>query len=171
MKILITGGNGFIGANLIIKLLKYHRSVKILNIDCNTYASNFKYLKFLNQYKNYNYKNVNINNFRLLSKNFLDFNPDVLINLAAETHVDNSINNATSFIKTNILGTYNLLEISKNFVSCGCIPKVPNIIGSKLINLSIDLKLSVVVQIVKIFSMPCFLELLIILSIFDKRGS
>ncbi len=115
MKILITGGNGFIGANLIIKLLKYHRSVKILNIDCNTYASNFKYLKFLNQYKNYNYKNVNINNFRLLSKNFLDFNPDVLINLAAETHVDNSINNATSFIKTNILGTYNLLEISKNY--------------------------------------------------------
>lgn len=115
MKILITGGNGFIGANLIIKILKNYKKFKVLNLDCNTYASNIKSLNFLKKYKNYSYANVNICNFRILKKKFLSFKPDVVLNLAAETHVDNSIKNPKNFIETNIIGTYNLLEISKEY--------------------------------------------------------
>ena len=62
MKLLITGGNGFIGSNLIIKILEKHKKYKILNLDCNTYASNVKSLNFLNKYKNYNYSKVSSRN-------------------------------------------------------------------------------------------------------------
>ena len=113
MKLLITGGNGFIGSNLIIKILNKYKKYKILNIDCNTYASNIKNLKFLNKYKNYNFARVNICDFKNLKKKFNNFRPNVVINLAAETHVDNSIKNPKNFINTNILGTYNLLELSR----------------------------------------------------------
>ena len=115
MKILITGGNGFIGSNLIIKILKNYKNFQVLNIDCNTYASNVKKLKFLKKYKRYKYSNTNICNFNSLKKNFNKFKPDVVINLAAESHVDNSIKNPKNFISTNIIGTYNLLELSKNY--------------------------------------------------------
>ena len=115
MKLLITGGNGFIGANLIIKLLKEYKDYKILNLDCDTYASNIKSLRFLNNYKNYKKSKINICNFKSLKKKFISFRPDVVINLAAETHVDNSIKNPKSFINTNIQGTYNLLELSRNY--------------------------------------------------------
>ena len=60
MKLLITGGNGFIGSNLIIKILNKYKKYKILNLDCDTYASNIKSLKFLNKYKNYRHSKVNI---------------------------------------------------------------------------------------------------------------
>jgi len=115
MKLLITGGNGFIGSNLIIKILEKHKKYKILNLDCNTYASNVKSLNFLNKYKNYNYSKVNICNINTLEKKFNNFKPDVILNLAAETHVDNSIKNPKNFINTNILGTYNLLELSRKY--------------------------------------------------------
>ena len=115
MKLLITGGNGFIGANLIIKIIKENKNYKILNLDCDTYASNIKSLGFLNNYKNYRRSKIDICNFKPLKKEFNSFGPDVVLNLAAETHVDNSIKNPKSFINTNILGTHNLLEISKNY--------------------------------------------------------
>lgn len=113
MKLLITGGNGFIGSNLIIKILNKYRKYKILNLDCNTYASNIKNLSFLNQYKNYSSAKVNICDYNVLKKKFNNFRPNVVINLAAETHVDNSIKNPKNFIDTNIIGTYNLLELSR----------------------------------------------------------
>ena len=115
MKLLITGGNGFIGANLIIKILEEHKDYKILNLDCDTYASNIKSLRFLNNYKNYKRSRTDICNFKPLKKKFNSFKPNVVINLAAETHVDNSIKNPKTFINTNIQGTYNLLELSKNY--------------------------------------------------------
>ena len=113
MKVIITGGYGFIGSNLIINFLNRYPNFKILNIDFQTYASNHRKLKFFTKYKNYNHKKINICNYISLKKAFLSFKPNIVINLAAETHVDNSINNADKFIKTNIIGTYNLLEISK----------------------------------------------------------
>ena len=113
MKLLITGGNGFIGSNLIIRILNKYKKYKILNLDCNTYASNISDLGFLNKHKNYNYSKINICNFEVLKKEFNSYKPDVILNLAAETHVDNSIKSPKNFINTNIIGTYNLLEISR----------------------------------------------------------
>ncbi len=115
MKLLITGGNGFIGSNLIIKILNEYKKYKILNLDCDTYASNIKSLKFLNKYKNYRHSKVNICNRNALRRVFKNFEPDVVLNIAAETHVDNSIKKPQKFIKTNILGTYNLLELSRDY--------------------------------------------------------
>lgn len=115
MKILITGGNGFIGSNLIIRILKKYKNYKILNLDSNTYASNYKSLFFLRKYKNYTFSKVNICNYEILKRKIINFKPDVILNLAAETHVDNSIKNPKNFINTNIIGTYNLLEISKAY--------------------------------------------------------
>ena len=115
MKLLITGGNGFIGSNLIIKILNEYKKYKILNLDCDTYASNIKSLKFLNKYKNYRHSKVNICNRNALRRVFKYFEPDVVLNIAAETHVDNSIKKPQKFIKTNILGTYNLLELSRDY--------------------------------------------------------
>ncbi len=115
MKLLITGGNGFIGSNLIIKILNEYKKYKILNLDCDTYASNIKSLKFLNKYKNYRHSKVNICNRNVLRRVFKNFEPDVVLNIAAETHVDNSIKKPQKFIKTNILGTYNLLELSRDY--------------------------------------------------------
>lgn len=115
MKLLITGGNGFIGSNLILKILNKYKKYKILNLDCDTYASNVKSLKFLNKYKNYKHSKINICNNNTLKKEFRNFKPDVVLNIAAETHVDNSIKKPHEFIKTNILGTYNLLELSRNY--------------------------------------------------------
>ena len=71
MKLLITGGNGFIGSNLIIRILNKYKQYKILNLDCNTYASNINNLGFLNKYKNYKYSKVNICNYDILKKKFL----------------------------------------------------------------------------------------------------
>ena len=79
MKILVTGGNGFIGSNLIIKILEKYKNIKILNLDCNTYASNYKKLGFLKKYKNYSYSNTNICNFNALQKKLIQFNPNVIL--------------------------------------------------------------------------------------------
>lgn len=115
MKIIITGGYGFIGTSLLLELLKRYPNHKILNIDNLTYASNHKRLKFLLKYKNYKHEKIDISNYKKLQKAFLRFKPNIVFNLAAETHVDKSIINPHSFIKTNIIGTYNLLNISNHY--------------------------------------------------------
>lgn len=112
-KIIVTGGLGFIGSNLIEILLK--KKNKVLNIDKITYASNFYNVKEFKKNKNYFFNKCDLNNFTKLNSIIKKFNPDVIFNLAAETHVDRSIDNPDSFVKSNILGTYNLLEIFKNF--------------------------------------------------------
>lgn len=112
IKILVTGGSGFIGSNFISKLLK--KNYKILNIDKLTYAGNNYNLKEFNKYANYAFKRIDIKS-KKINKIFDTFEPDVLINFAAETHVDRSIDSSRNFLLTNILGTHNLLEVSKNY--------------------------------------------------------
>jgi len=112
-KIIVTGGLGFIGSNLIELLLK--KKYSVINIDKVTYSSNFyNTLEFL---KNSNYKFIkcDLNNKSKLSKIIFRYKPNCIFNLAAETHVDRSIDGPESFIKSNILGVFNLLEVFRKY--------------------------------------------------------
>ena len=111
-KIIVTGGLGFIGSNLIELLLK--KNFKVLNIDKNTYSSNFYNVKEFKNNRNYSFIKCDIAN-RKISKIISKFKPDGIFNLAAETHVDRSIDNPENFIKSNIFGVYNILESFKSY--------------------------------------------------------
>ena len=125
-KIIVTGGLGFIGSNLIELLLK--KKFFVINIDKETYSSNHYNTKEFKNFKKYKFIKLDISNKKL--KNiFLRFKPVGIFNLAAETHVDRSIDNPDSFIQSNIVGVYNLLESFKNF---------SKINKSKLIHISTD---------------------------------
>lgn len=112
MKILVTGGAGFIGSNFIIYILKKYPSYEIVNLDALTYAGNLKNLKEVERNKNYRFLHGNILNKSDIEKSAREC--DVIINFAAESHVDNSIKNSSPFLQTNIIGTHNLLEYAKN---------------------------------------------------------
>ncbi len=109
-RFIVTGGYGFIGSNLIRLLLK--KKYKVLNIDNLSYSAQKYNLKDIIA-KNYQFKKIDINNKKALIKIFNKFKPHGIFNLAADTHVDRSIDNSFNFIKNNILGVYNLLEAIK----------------------------------------------------------
>tara|TARA_Y100001970_G_scaffold289951_1_gene421904 strand:- start:8018 stop:9031 length:1014 start_codon:yes stop_codon:yes gene_type:complete len=111
-KIIVTGGLGFIGSNLIDLLLskKFH----VLNIDKVTYASNFYNVKEFTKNKNYKFIKCDLCNKYKLKKIINSYKPKAIFNLAAETHVDRSIDGPKNFIYSNIVGTFNLLEIIRN---------------------------------------------------------
>ena len=107
MKLLITGGYGFIGSNFINLVSK--NGHEVLNIDNVTYAANRANIKMVPNIKNVE---IDIVDYELLEKTMLEFQPDAIIHFAAESHVDNSIENPYVFLNTNIFGTYNLLQAS-----------------------------------------------------------
>ena len=109
-KIIITGGLGFIGSNLINVLQKKYF---IINVDKVTYASNFKNID--PNIKNYKFYKQDINNKNFIKKILEKYNPSIIFNLAAETHVDRSIDGPKKFVDSNILGVFNLLEIIRNY--------------------------------------------------------
>jgi dTDP-glucose 4,6-dehydratase len=111
-KVIVTGGLGFIGSNLIDLLLK--KKFKVLNIDKITYSSNFYNVKDFFKSKKYQFKKCDIGNKKIKSILF-QYKPDCIFNLAAETHVDRSIDNPENFIKSNIVGVHNLLECFKDY--------------------------------------------------------
>ena len=111
---IVTGGLGFIGSNLIGLLLK--NKFKVINIDKVSYSSNFYNTKIYNNNKNYKFIKCNINSKFKISKILKKYKPSCIFNLAAETHVDRSIDNAENFIKSNINGVFSLLQICKSYV-------------------------------------------------------
>ena len=109
--IVITGGLGFIGSNLINILSK--KNYFIINIDKVTYASNFNNIS--SNIKNYKFYKQDINNQNFIKKILDKYNPSLIFNLAAETHVDRSIDGPKQFINSNIYGVFNLLEVIRKF--------------------------------------------------------
>ena len=113
--ILITGGAGFIGSHLVKHFTLKYPNYKIINFDILSYASDISRLNTIENNKNYNFIKGDINDTHLLNEVFQKFKIDSVINLAAESHVDNSIKNPYKFAETNIMGTLNLLNISNKF--------------------------------------------------------
>lgn len=111
MNILITGGAGFIGSTVVRAALKAGHTV--INVDCLTYAGNIANTASVAGHKNYTFEAVNICNREALSAVFKTYAPDTVMHLAAESHVDRSIDAPDVFIQTNIVGTVNLLQLSK----------------------------------------------------------
>ena len=107
-KVIVTGGAGFVGSNLVKYLLK--KKYLVINIDNLSYSANPYNLKNLNKNKNYIFFKVDLNNKKKITKILKKYKPEGIFNLAAETHVDRSIDKPKNFIYSNILGTYNLLE-------------------------------------------------------------
>ena len=112
--ILLTGGSGSIGSALIRYLCKSACN-KILNIDCLTYASSPASLNEVSNQENYQHRQHDIRNLSEVTSALQEFEPDMVLHLAAESHVDRSIDSGGDFISTNIVGTYNMLEVSLNY--------------------------------------------------------
>ena len=108
--VIVTGGLGFIGSNLINILNS--KNYFVINIDKLTYASNLKNIN--SRIKNYKFYKEDINNKNLIKNILNKYNPSIIYNLAAETHVDRSIDDPKNFINSNILGVFNILESIKN---------------------------------------------------------
>ena len=112
--IIVTGGAGFIGSNFILKWMSQSKE-PILNIDCLSYAANLNNLKAIEDDKRYSFSRTNISDetdiFTILNKE----KPNAILNFAAESHVDRSIEGPENFIKTNVIGTYSLLEASLKY--------------------------------------------------------
>ena len=125
-KIIVTGGLGFIGSNLIDFLI--HKNYQVLNIDKVTYSSNFYNIREHKKSKKYKFLKCDIKD-KKIKKVLFKYKPIAIFNLAAETHVDRSIDNPENFIQSNIVGVYNLLECFKEYTKK---------FNSKLIHISTD---------------------------------
>ena len=127
-KLIVTGGLGFIGSNLIQLLI--NKKYKVINIDKASYSSNFYNTKEYQKNKDYKFIKCNLNNKNKLNKIIFKHKPIGIFNLAAETHVDRSIDGPKSFIDSNIIGVFNLLEVFRKYSKLNK--------KSKLIHISTD---------------------------------
>lgn len=114
-KILITGGAGFIGANLIKYMIDKYKNYKVVNLDLLTYAANLNNLKDIERNSNYKFIKGDIANREFTFKLFKDEKFDIVINCAAESHVDRSITEPGIFIKSNVVGTQVLLDACREY--------------------------------------------------------
>lgn len=115
MKIAVTGGAGFIGANFIRYMLDKHPGYQIICLDCLTYAGNMENLSGVPQNKNFKFYCVDIRERKSVYKIFELHRPDAVVNFAAESHVDRSISDPSAFVSSNVLGTSVLLDAAREF--------------------------------------------------------
>ena len=113
--ILVTGGAGFIGSNFIPYLLNRIQEYNLVNLDLLTYAGDLQNLSEVEANSNYTFEKGDICDRHLIEKLFEKYNFSDVIHFAAESHVDNSIKNPDSFVKTNVFGTFNVLDVAKNY--------------------------------------------------------
>lgn len=114
MKVLVTGGAGFIGSAVVRHILQ-DTGDEVINLDALTYAGNLESLPSVEDTGRYIFKQVDICDFSALSAVFAECQPDVVMHLAAESHVDRSIDSPGAFIQTNVVGTYNMLEVARGY--------------------------------------------------------
>lgn len=114
MNILVTGGAGFIGSAVIRHLIN-ETEHHVLNVDKLTYAGNLESLISVSDHPRYQFAQTDICDHVSLTRLFLEFQPDIVMHLAAESHVDRSIDRPAEFINTNIVGTYTLLEVARKY--------------------------------------------------------
>ena len=114
MRILITGGSGFIGTTVIRHLIN-DLGYNVLNLDKLTYAGNLESSKDFDASPLYNFEKVDICNSGIIERIFSQYKPEKVLHLAAESHVDRSIDRPAEFIQTNIYGTYTMIEVSRKF--------------------------------------------------------
>lgn len=114
MNILVTGGAGFIGSAVIRHLIN-ETEHHVLNVDKLTYAGNLESLISVSDHPRYQFTQTDICDHISLTRLFLEFQPDIVMHLAAESHVDRSIDGPAEFINTNIVGTYTLLEVTRKY--------------------------------------------------------
>jgi dTDP-glucose 4,6-dehydratase len=120
--ILVTGGAGFIGSNFISYFLARNKNIRVVNLDLLTYAGDLNNLEEVESNCRYIFVQGDICNRKLIEELFVDYDIKGVINFAAESHVDNSILNPDTFIKTNVMGTFNLIDVArKHWMEC---PKV-----------------------------------------------
>lgn len=115
--ILITGGAGFIGSHLVRLMVLRYPQYRIINLDDLTYAGNLENLKDVEDAQNYFFIKANIEDTEALDRAFHEYLPDGVIHLAAESHVDRSIKDPLAFVRTNVLGTVNLLNVARKYWS------------------------------------------------------
>jgi dTDP-glucose 4,6-dehydratase len=114
MKVLVTGGAGFIGSNFVMYMLKKYSGYQIINLDALTYAGNLENLEHVQQNANYSFVKGDIADSALMDKIF-EQGIDIIVNFAAESHVDRSISNPQIFVKTNVMGTQVLLDAARKY--------------------------------------------------------
>src|SRR3989338_4242625 len=112
-KLLITGGAGFIGSNFIRYILNKYKDYRIVNLDNLTYSGNLDNLRDVAKRKNYKFIKGDIADTKVANRLVKDC--DIILNFAAETHVDRSIKDPNAFVRTNVFGTYVLLEAAKKY--------------------------------------------------------
>ncbi len=115
MTVIVTGGAGFIGANFVYHMLKAHPDYRIVCVDCLTYAGNLSTLKDAMQNPNFRFCKADICDRNAIDKIFEEEHPDIVVNFAAESHVDRSIENPDIFLRTNIIGTSVMMDACRKY--------------------------------------------------------